>query len=373
MTDRNKVELVSENAATGGVCNPEPDSRNLKIPRRSFLSWSLFRTVTEWLQSHQDLLWWFHSGYALLLGIGVMWLGAKHFSFLRVVIFYIAFIWLSALCLPLVARHPAISPAWQGRIRIVICYFSKNFYQQLLFFLLPIYYSSSTFPSANFFFVLALAASAVFSTMDVFYDRYIAVKWRLTTLFLTFNLFACINVMLPLLWGISNSLTLWISAGLALLCIASLIYRLGDLHRYNFTYAIAAAAILLVLIVIFLRPLIPPVPLQLGEAGFGKSVRSLELVAPFDEIPSNWSGRISALTAIKAPNGLKEKVCHRWFVDGKLVYSLDPREIVGGREKGFRLWSQITWGKSNAGREIILNVETEGGQLIGRAHLRAAP
>lgn len=331
------------------------------------------RPAAAWLRRHQDLLWWFHSGYALLLGIGALWLGAQHFGFLRIVILYIVFIWLGAISLPLVARHPAISPAWQGRIRLAICYFSKNFYQQLLFFLLPTYYSSATLSSANFIFVLALAASAVLSTMDVFYDRYIAAKWLLTTLFLTFNLFACINVMLPVLWGISNSVTLWISAGLTLLCFASLICRLGDLHKQNSWYAMGAAAILLLSTVLFLRPLIPPAPLRLVGAGFGRSVQSLELVTPFDKIPPNWSGRLCGLTAIRAPNGLKEKIRHRWYVDGRLVFSQDPRELVGGRERGFRLWSQISWGKSVIGKRITLDVETEGGQLIGRARLRAAP
>ncbi|MCX6556572.1 MAG: hypothetical protein NTW95_03945 [Candidatus Aminicenantes bacterium] len=36
--------------------------------------------ANEFLHRHQDKLWWFHSSYSLQLGIGVMWLGSRHFT-----------------------------------------------------------------------------------------------------------------------------------------------------------------------------------------------------------------------------------------------------------------------------------------------------
>ena len=39
----------------------------------------------------------------------------------------------------------------------------------------------------------------------------------LLAIFFAFNLFACINVMLPVLWSISNRVALMLSAGLAVL------------------------------------------------------------------------------------------------------------------------------------------------------------
>ena len=62
------------------------------------------------LHRHQDKLWWFHSFYSLLLGVGVMWLGTRHFAYLRVAVFHIAFIWLhlapAPLCPPAPEAHP---------------------------------------------------------------------------------------------------------------------------------------------------------------------------------------------------------------------------------------------------------------------------
>jgi hypothetical protein len=332
-------------------------------------SWPRYRQAAGWIRRYGDLLWWLHSGYALLLGILFMWLGSRLFALVRITLFYIAFLWLSALFLPLLVNHPQLSPRWQHRARLVINYFNKNFYQQLLFFLLPLYYSSSTLTSGNFLFVLLLSGSAVLSTLDIFYDRYISRRWPLTSVYLTFNLFACFNLMLPVMWGISNGRTLWISAALALGCYASLVYRLAGWQGRAFHYAVGSASAILLGIVVLLRSFIPPAPLRLARAEFGISVQNLEMVAPLTEVPPSWKGRIAALTAVKAPNGLKDRIRHRWYLDGNLVYSQEPRTIVGGREQGFRLWSQITWNGNSAARQITLDVETEGGQLIGRAGL----
>jgi len=65
------------------------------------------RFFSGFLNRHQDKLWWFHSSYSLLLGVGVMWLGTKNFAYLRLAVFHIAFIWLSSLALPLLARARA--------------------------------------------------------------------------------------------------------------------------------------------------------------------------------------------------------------------------------------------------------------------------
>jgi hypothetical protein len=156
---------------------------------------------------------------------------------------------------------------------------------------------------------------------------------------------------------------------LALGCFASLVYRWAGWQGNAFRYAVGSASAILLAIVVFLRSFIPPAPLRLARAEFGASVQNLEIVAPMTAIPDGWRGRIAALTAVKAPNGLRDRVRHRWRLDGKLLYSQEPRTIVGGREQGFRLWSQITWNGEASAQALTLEVETEGGQLIGRTTL----
>src|SRR5262245_33963832 len=126
--------------------------------------------LKRWLRDHENKLWWIHSAYALLLGIAVMWLGARNHNYLRIAIFHIAFIWVSSLCLPRLISHPRVSEQWAARFRLLINYFNKNFYQQVLFFILPIYFASATLPSPNIVFVVLLGVSAVISTLDIVYD-----------------------------------------------------------------------------------------------------------------------------------------------------------------------------------------------------------
>jgi hypothetical protein len=44
--------------------------------------------------------------------------------------------------------------------------------------------------------------------------------------------------------------------------------------------------------------------------------------------------------------------------------------MTGGREEGFRLWTACVFDGFSPGAELRLDLETEGGQLIGRAGLK---
>jgi hypothetical protein len=338
-------------------------------PARPASLFRFFVLIADFLERNEKVLWWIHSAYALLLGMVVMWLGARNFHFLRVVIFDIAFIWISSLFLPAIAGSTRLSPKWQARVRLIVNYFNKNFYQQLLFFVLPIYFSSATFGSGNMLFVLLLALSAVLSTMDVVYDRYLSVRWPLTALFFAFNLFACINVMLPVLWSVSNYWALWISGALALAGFATILYRWSGWTGPSQRVTVVVAAFALAVLIFFLRQFIPPAPLSIGHAEFGNGIRGLSISGPVEILPSPGSGKIFALTSIKAPLGLLEKVRHIWYLDGKLLYASPYYEVTGGRNDGYRIWTNITWKESMKGQELTLDIETRGGQLIGRTRL----
>ena len=343
-----------------------PGSSNFPIGPGRRLS-LLHAALKDFIGRHRNLLWWLHSAYAFALGIFVMWLGSRRFAYLRIVVFDIAFIWITSLFLPTIANSPRLPAKWQGRVRLVINYFNKNFYQQLLFFVLPLDYASATLGSRNMLFVGLLALSAVLSTMDIVYDRYVSVRWPLTALFFAFNLFACINVMLPVLWGVSNYWALWISAILALAGFASILYQWSGRRGAGAKLALAAAAIGLSLVIYYFRSFIPPAPLRLVDAEFGRSIKGLAVMAPIDALPAPGSGKIAGLTAIKAPLGLLERVRHAWYLDGKLLYASPYYPVTGGREEGYRIWTQITWKDNFQGATLVLEGETRGGQLIGRA------
>jgi hypothetical protein len=175
--------------------------------------------------------------------------------------------------------------------------------------------------------------------------------------------------MLPVLWSVSNHWALWVSGALALGGFASMLYRLSGLHGNPAKLLLAAAALGLFLIIEFFRPFIPPAPLSLVSAEFGKSVRSLHIVSPIQSLPTG-PGRIAVLTAIKAPLGLQERVRHLWYLDDKVIFASNYFSVTGGRKEGYRLWTQITWKSGFVGRVLTVDVETQSGQLIGRAQLK---
>jgi Family of unknown function (DUF5924) len=325
-----------------------------------------------WCRRHQEKLWWLHSLYALLLGIGVMWLGKRNFAYVRVAVIHLSFIWLSSLILPKLLNHPRLAQRWASKLQLVVNFFNKNFYQQMLFFVLPIYYASTTLGSLNVVFVMLVGLSALLSTLDLIYDRHLSVRRNLAAGFFAFNLFALINVMLPILWSVSNTQTTRISGVLAFAGFLSLAYPASQsiIRRLALVFGIG----LIILGVVELgRAFIPPAPLRLASAEFGTNFEreSFQIVSPLIELNSAGPLQLNALTAIKAPLGLKEKLQHRWYENGKLVCASPFYNVVGGREEGFRLWTGCAFSNIPPHTKLRLDVETEGGQLVGRAKLKA--
>jgi hypothetical protein len=81
---------------------------------------------------------------------------------------------------------------------------------------------------------------------------------------------------------------------------------------------------------------------------------------------------LHVITPIKAPLGLNEAVQHRWYKNGKLVWASPFIQVTGGREQGFRLWTNYLFDVVEPGAVVRVDAVTEGGQLIGRARLNAA-
>jgi hypothetical protein len=324
------------------------------------------------LHRFADLFWWLHSLWALVIGCVVMWLGSRHYGLLRFALFQIAFIWVASLVVATLVEHPAGSSPWARRVRLVVNYFSRNFYQQLLFFLLPVYWASATF-SWNLLFVGFVAVCALLSTLDVVYDRHLSVRRSVMAVFFAFNLFACINVMLPLLWSISNVTAMRLSAALALVAFVTILFGRRGVTWRKIRTVVALSAVALVVTVEFGRPLIPPAPLRVVNASFGYDIdrRTMSMPQPVASVAPGLSGRLYVLTAVSAPNDLKDRVGHRWYVNGELVWTSPFHELVGGRKEGFRLWTGV-WLRAPSTGRVRVDVVTEGGQLIGRCQVPIA-
>lgn len=330
-----------------------------------------FNKHKGFILKHKDKFLWFHSFYALVLGIGVMWLGTRDFNFIRIAIYEITFIWLSNLVVPALLVHGGISLKWKNRIRLAINYFNRNFYQQILFFVLPLYYMSTTPGSGNMIFIIFVAVSAVLSTMDIVYDRYLSVKGIILSLFFAFNLFVSIYVMLPILWGVRSVHAVRISALFAFLGFATFCFKLTHVNAGKKWITTAIAALMIFLLSEFGRPFIPPAPLRLQKVEFGKEIdrETLTVKTLYSSLPPG-TNKIYLVTTISAPLLLKERVRHSYYINGERVYSSRYFHIAGRGKKGFRVWTFYTLKNVKPGSLLKITVETEGDQLIGWAYLK---
>jgi hypothetical protein len=320
---------------------------------------------------HETLLWWLHSSYALALGAAVMWLGSRNFSWLRYSGFYLLTIWILSLLLADIVN--VREGPWWGRARLAVNYVSKNLYQQLLFFILPIYAASATFRSRNLVFLVALAASAVSSTLDLFFDRIVSVRRWSAAWFFAFNTFAVVNVALPVLFGVSTHRSLRVSAVAAAGGFVSIAWRRPRLRRWPAMAAVAAGAAAIIWAADAARPFVPPAPLRLVSTEFGSGLdrATISVTGRLAALPPGFTGRIYVSTALRAPLGLEDRIEMRWYRDGALLWASAPHAVSGGRPGGFRLWSSITISSGAVGKPLRLDVVTEAGQLIGRAVLNS--
>ncbi|HEY7791293.1 MAG TPA: DUF5924 family protein [Vicinamibacterales bacterium] len=322
------------------------------------------------IRRHERLLWSLHSLYALAAGVVVMWIGAHHFAVLRYVFAQIAFIWATSLILPWIDRRPSLGPRTRWWLRAIATYLNKDFYQQLLFFVLPMYFASATLTSWNVVFLALVAISAVMASIDVVYDHHVAARPTIAAAFFAFNLFACFNVALPVLWQIGNELAIWTSAALAITGFLTLRFPPADWRRPHVRRVAIAGCALVFVLVIWGRPLVPPAPLRVASVGFGTALSEhpLAMTQPVALLDPTWSGELYAMTSIVAPLGLHERVRHRWYQDGRMIYASPYYKVSGGRTEGYRLWTRDHVSVT-AGSRIRVDVETEGGQLIGRAKI----
>ncbi len=199
-----------------------------------------------------------------------MWLGARNYAWLRYSGFYLAAIWVLSLFLTnVVHRHEGV---WWGRARFLVNYVNKNLYQQLLFFILPIYAGSTTWSSRNVVFLAVLAASAVLSTLDLVYDRVLSARRVLAAWFFAFNAFAVVTVALPVTFGVALQQSARVGAVAAAAGFVTLAWRLWRLGRPTAWAGVAAGALVVFLAAESARPLVPPAPLHLTSVEFGSGL-----------------------------------------------------------------------------------------------------
>lgn len=319
-------------------------------------------------------LWWFHSFFALSFGVGLMIFaraGLAHADKIMIALF-------ASWLLMFVALRFIVGPANRKEqegiarkgARVVTNYIIKQFYQQMFFFLTPLYASSATWSLASWNWWLApiLLVCGVVSTMDLVFDNFIMERRWLASAMYGFAMFGVLNVLLPLVVGVDHRTGLIVAAAATPGSVALLSFNVKQIVSPQGALLTLATTGLLLGAVWYGRAFIPPAPLAMTETAVGHGS-----VGTYECLPgSKHQIRVSQLDGLRCgsllrePGGLKEDIVHVWTHRGHEVARVTPEHMhCDGDGVVFRstfptalmpadptgMWTCTTW--------------TLGGQLVG--------
>jgi len=319
--------------------------------------------------------WWLHSGFALSFGLGVMLFARAGLKYADKVMTALLGSWL----LMFIALRFIVGPANRREqehivrkgVRVATNYIIKQFYQQMFFFLTPLYASSATWSLQSFNWWLAplLLVCAVVSTMDLVFDNFVMERRLLASAMYGLAMFAMLNVMLPLLLGFDHVTGLMIAAAATPASVALLSFSVKQVMSPQGAILTLASTGGLLALVMFARILIPPAPLAMPETSIGHgTVGSYECLPPSKHsIRADKLDGLRCGSLLREPGGLKENVLHVWKLRGEEVHSEVPTKLDcdDGDAVVFRSYLPPEKMPSNPVGTWSCVTYTAGGQLVG--------
>ncbi len=279
--------------------------------------------------------WWLHSTFALTFGVGVMLFARAGLAHADKVMIALFASWL----LMFVALRFIVGPANRREnenlarkgIRVATNYIIKQFYQQMFFFLTPLYASSATwsFASWNWWLAPILLVCAVLSTMDLVFDNFVMERRFLAAAMYGLAMFGVLNVLLPLVGGVDHRTGLIVAAAATPASVALLTFRVrqvlapqGALLTLAMTGAMLGA-------VWYGRVFIPPAPLAMPETTVGHGTQGNWECLPgsMHEILATQLDGLRCGSLLREPGGLKEPVVHVWTFRGAEIARIEPTRM----------------------------------------------
>lgn len=320
-------------------------------------------------------LWWAHSAFALTFGAGVMLFaraGLAHADKIMIALFaswLIMFVALRFIVGP-ANRRDQETIARRG-VRVATNYIIKQFYQQMFFFMTPLYASSATWSLASWNWWLApiLLVCAVISTLDLVFDNFVMERRLLASTMYGLAMFGVLNVMLPLVAGLEHRTSLLVAAAVAPASVALLSFSLRQvLSPYGALLVVVVTAVLIGA-VWFGRSGIPPAPLAMLETAVGHgTLGSYEcLPGSKHQIRANKLDGLRCGSMMREPGGIKEDVIHVWSRRGRELVRVTPEHLRCDDGDGDVYRSLFPVGEMPAdptGRWSC-TTWTIGGQLVG--------
>jgi Family of unknown function (DUF5924) len=322
--------------------------------------------------------WWLHSFGALAFGVGVMLFARKGIEHADVVMLVLGASWvLVFVAFRFIVGAANTSPderrARKG-LRLVTNYVIKQLYQQMFFFLVPLYASSATWSltSWNWWLVPVLLTFAILSTLDLVFDNFIMERRVIASTMYGFCVFAVLNLNLPLVVGFQHFDALLIAAATTAPTVALLGFRVRSVLRPRGIFLTTGVAIGMVFAVYYGRAGIPPAPTAMvhGAAGHGQPGAYECVPGPVRAMRRDQLDLLRCVTEISAPGGLRDDVVHVWRHERRVLARVAPARMPACGDLVLRSHlGDARLPRDPRGRWSC-TAETGDGQLIGRTSWR---
>ncbi|MEK7436101.1 MAG: DUF2914 domain-containing protein [Pseudomonadota bacterium] len=234
-------------------------------------------------------------------------------------------------------------------------------WQNVLFYLLPLWWASAVPRSWNVVIPAVLAGMALLSCFEQHWRAWVLEQpivhaaWSAVVLFATLVPAAAV-VGAPLRICLAVSAT--VASLVATVAVAPRI-RLGRAGRVLTVLAVTAAAAALVP---WAAPVLPPVPVVRMASGTGTAVHDRALVGAADAFPAG-TARVYVWFAVAAPARYRQAIRFEWYRDGEPAGRVLETFVVGGRREGFRTWSSLA---APAPGRWRVDLRTDSSQLVAR-------
>ncbi len=308
---------------------------------------------------------------SLALGVAAVVYMRRGLGFAPVAIGVLMLAWIGATALRRLT-HWAVSadstagpitsvPRWRRVVLPAAGSLVAGLWQNVLFYLLPLWWASAVTGSWNVIFPAMLAGMALLSCFDYHWRAWVLDRpivhatWSAVVLFATLVPAAAV-LAIPL------RVSLTVSAAVAALMAAVTVMPRIRLARAGRVLAVLAIAVMAAALVPLAAPVLPPVPVVRMASGAGTGVHERTLLGASYAFPTGTE-RVYVWFAVAVPARYRQAVRFEWYRDGEPAGRVIETFVVGGRREGFRTWASRA---APAPGRWWVDLRTDSSQLIAR-------